>query len=1039
MYKLPKFCLTVVTLIFLAMPAAAQGQGRLALFLFNGEKETPLKDVAVTFPDGSQAQTDDKGKVVWRVDAGTYTVQLHLQTPTIPLEVTIQSASITEIIYTHFPSGAEAETLIESKPLEEETVEVEREDLGPVIPVRGKVLSEDDNAPIPGVQIWVQDFPDKTITNEEGVFEAFLPSGKINISFIHKQYALLIKKDFEIDNGNANDLLFKMTPKGLQLADFTVKAPHVAGGVAALIDQKRKASGVTEVLGAEEMKQNGDSNAAAALQRVTGLTVVGGRYVFVRGLGDRYITTLLNGLQLPSPEPERRVIPLDIFPAGVLEQMTIAKTLTPDLPGAFGGGTILLKTKTVPEQDYLKIGTGISYLTGSTFEDGWSYDGGALDLLGFDDGNRALPQEVQEATEQGPVLRGGGRFSDTGFSDEELAKMGQSFNNNWEQTPHTVLPNMKLNLSAGKKFKTNGVKWGVLTGWNYRVQDSVIERTTRTYETGVTDLQLRSSANLIRSQQRISLAGLVSLGAEFDKQNSVQAITLLTRISDKTADVVNSFFNITDSPFSDFYTRRLDWVERMLISQQFVGEHPLFNIPDWKLNWRYGLSFASREQPDRRTVDYGQDPDGTEYRLRGETGDNERFFSDLFDQAHHAAIDTQSKELAPDSTGIQFKTGLNYFFKDRLVDSRRFNLAPPVFTDEWPEFDTLVYQNPGDIFVPENINSDRFSFIETSKDTDSYKAYQHIGAAYLSNDWRFAPRWTLTSGLRFESSYQNVQAFKPGVPDNIKAEADLLKNDFLPSALLSWRFTQNMQLRLAGSSSVSRPNFRELSNTGFFDVERGRLIRGNSELESSQIHHADMRWEWYFSPKESLSLAAFGKYFNKPIEMVYKMSAENAITYQNANYAENAGVEIEARKSFDFIHKVLAPLFISGNASWIYSRVYLEEGASLSSSTERPLQGQSPWVINGRLAWTEKARSISMLYNVFGPRIVEVGDNGVPDLYEQPFHRLDFVYRENMGPVSLALKGQNLLDSTQQVTIGDKVVLDVRPGSQITLDMSFSF
>ena len=248
-----------------------------------------------------------------------------------------------------------------------------------------------------------------------------------------------------------------------------------------------------------------------------------------------------------------------------------------------------------------------------------------------------------------------------------------------------------------------------------------------------------------------------------------------------------------------------------------------------------------------------------------------------------------------------------------------------------------------------------------------------------------------------------------------------------------------MQLRFAGSSSVSRPNFRELSDTGFFDVERGRLVRGNSELESSQIHHADMRWEWYFSPKESLSLAAFGKYFNKPIEMVYKMSAENAITYQNANYAENAGIEVEARKSLDFIHEIFKPLVISGNASWIYSRVYLEEGASLSSSTERPLQGQSPWVINGRMAWSEKVRSVSVLYNVFGPRIIEVGDNGVPDLYEQPFHRVDFVYRETLGDIALSLKGQNLLDSKQQITIGDKVVFDVRPGSQFTLNMSYNF
>ena len=258
--------------------------------------------------------------------------------------------------------------------MEEETVAQPKHE-GPLVEFTGSVVSEEDGSPIENVQVWVQDFPGKAVTDAAGVFTTELPTGKINISFIHKQFALLIKKDFEVPAGSAEPLTFKMAPKGLKLADFTVKAPHVAGGVAALIDQKRKASGVTEVLGSEEMKQNGDSNAAAALQRVTGLTVVGGRYVFVRGLGDRYITTLLNGLQLPSPEPEKRVIPLDIFPAGVLEQMTIAKTLSPDLPGAFGGGTILLKTKTLPEKDFLQIGAGAAYTERSTFNQGWSYDG----------------------------------------------------------------------------------------------------------------------------------------------------------------------------------------------------------------------------------------------------------------------------------------------------------------------------------------------------------------------------------------------------------------------------------------------------------------------------------------------------------------------------------------------------------------------------------------------------------------------------------------------------------------------------------------
>ena len=601
------------------------------------------------------------------------------------------------------------------------------------------------------------------------------------------------------------------------------------------------------------------------------------------------------------------------------------------------------------------------------------------------------------------------------------------------------MPNLKLTLSGGKRYETNGVKWGVLSGWTYRVQDTIIERTTRTYETGVTDLQLRNRADVLQSQQRVSLAGLVSLGAQLNKNNSVQAITLITRISDKTANVVEFFFQ----------HHRLPLLQLLHAAARLGGTHAAFPAihrqpPAFqrsRLEAELALRVLHRRSRATRSPHRGLRPRPRRHRVpvarrirRQRTLFLRPFRSGPPPRRRHP-----QQRFGARRNGHQVQHRLELFFKDRLVDSRRFNFAPPAFTDDWSGFDTLVYQDPETVFASENISPDRFAFIETSKDTDSYKAFQHLGAAYVANDWRFHPAWTLTSGLRFESSYQNVQAFKPGVPDNIKSEADLFRNDILPSALLSWRFTESMQLRLAGSSSVSRPNFRELSDAGFFDVERGRLIKGNSELESSQIHHADLRWEWYFSPKESLSLAAFGKYFNKPIEMVYKVSAENAITYQNANYAENAGVEIEARKSFDFIHKALQPLMISGNASWIYSRVYLEEGTSLSSSTERPLQGQSPWVINGRLAWSQKERSISTLYNVFGPRIVEVGDNGVPDLYEQPFHRWDAVYRENLGDFGLTFKAQNLLDSAQTVTIGDKIVSDLSPGRRFTVDLSYTF
>ena len=898
--------------------------------------------------------------------------------------------------------------------------------------IQGRALSLDRRSPVQDARVFVRGLSVEARTDAQGRFTLEVPAGTYQISVIHPDYSAQSVPEVEVTAQRDTSISVELSPAAMELDDFTVTAPRIEGSTIALLDARRQAATVNEVLGAEQFTKSGDSSAAGALKRVTGLTVVGGKYVYVRGLGERYSSTLLNGATLPSPEPEQRVVPLDMFATSLLESVTIQKTYSPDQPGEFGGGVVSLQTRTDPSERQATLGVSVGYLTGTTFAQGALGPRGSLDWLGFDDGTRALPASVRTASQRA-TLRERGRFDTNGYTPEQLQALGRAMPNTWAMSPLTVPPNMGLSATIGDRFSLAGLRAGLRAGLTYQNgwDQDLSERSF--YRVGAQQrLELRNGYQFNETNNTIS-AGLILTGSlAMDEAHTLRFTSMINRVSD---DEGRTYRGFNRDAGADIRVSRMRWLERMLMYHQLLGQHRLDARGQAQLDWRYVFSQASRAEPDLRE---------SRYDLEGATGDfllsnlpegNSRLFSDLVDDNHDLAADLTLPLSGLSQHEAKLKTGAQLVLKRRRVDTRRFKyfgLLP----------DAVLAQSPERIFTAQNIGPDGLSFGEITRATDNYAADQTVLAMYAMTQLTLGEALTLQGGARLEYSDQSVSTFELFNPTASPVAANLSALDIFPALNATWSLSEDAKVRAALARTVSRPDFREMSPAAFTDVAGGSSVEGNPQLERALITHADLRWEWYPRRGELWSVGAFGKRFERPIEMVLIPSAQRTVTFQNAQGATNMGVELEARKGLDLLHEALRDLYVSGNLALIRSRVQLPQGpGSVLTASQRALQGQSPYVLNLQAGYdeVESGLSVSVLYNVFGPRIMEVGALGAPDIYEQPFHQLDVVATHRVGLWRLGLRAQNLLDLPAQWTQGDQIVEGRTRGRGLSLSAGVQF
>ena len=929
--------------------------------------------------------------------------------------------------------------------------------------ITGVVTDSDADTPLADVTVKVVDTNIKVKTDENGMFSLDLPTGTYTFQVSTQFYNAAVIADVIVnDQGLSEPLEVTLEPQIVKLDTIKMKVRLSQSGERGLLEKRMRSSRIEDSISTEEISRLPDSSAAQAIRRVTGVSIVGGKYVFVRGLGERYSNTLLNNVEIPSPEPNRRVVPMDIFPASLLSSLQTVKTFSPDQPGGFAGGSVQVFTKDFPEALMMSLSLSTGFNTQATGNDGLTYPGGSLDFLGFDDGSRKLPEIIKERADEVPI-REQGRFTTTGFTNEEIQEFGRAFDNVWSPERKAVPANQGYKFSLGNSNTIFGKEFGYLGVISYGNSHSYSTQERRDFRIGLNEkLSPVTDYNIEQSGNEVDWGSVLSASLRFSPDHLLSVRTLTTHAAE---DQTRTWEGDNADRNTIYRSARLQFVERQLFSGQLAGTHR-FNFgepeldngildenpesieqaveeaaemgmdqPDLSMEWRLTYSRAARNEPDTRETIYEDDGSG-KYIFRDSSSSASRFFFNLEDNDYNARVDWT---VPIRRTGF-VKFGGLVRDRSRAFDVRKFRFHPSDNVDA-----TVDLSSPPEIlFQTENIAPRVFELRESTRRSDNYEADHSIYSGYLMLDIPLSKKWQVMTGLRWEYSDQVLTAFDPFSTVILeKDKADLKTSDGLPGLNITYRLTERMNLRLAASRTVTRPDLRELAPFEFTDFVGGRTVLGNTSLERTLIDNYDFRWEVFPDTTGGgvVAVSAFYKKFHKPIEQIIEPQAEVRITYANAEGAHNYGLELEARQNLGVITKKLSAFSINTNAAFISSRVELPEDVGIQTSSERPLQGQCPYIVNVSIGY-ESANwgiSSSVAYNIYGRRLSDVGNHGAPDVYEQPRGELDISFSRIVADTyKFSVSAKNLLDRPVEFKQGGVTSVKYKVGRSFSFGISYN-
>jgi hypothetical protein len=885
----------------------------------------------------------------------------------------------------------------------------------------GRVVDASNGEPVPGAQVTIEGRVITAITEWSGRYALnAVPPGRYAVVVRAIGYAQKTVTDVVVPDGGAVPLTMTITAAAVQIAAVEVTAEMERGSVVQALNEQRSASGIVSAVTAEQIQKSPDSDAGQAVQRVSGVTVQDGRYVFVRGLGERYTTTSLNSARIPSPEPERKVVPLDMFPSGVLEAITTAKTFMPDQPGDFSGAQVNLRTREFDLGRVLSFST-----TGSV--NGAVNDGSlpvapsvGPEWLGFAGAARALPADVKAA----------GNMST--LSQSELQSMIGRFRNSWSARQGSGGPGGGFSASLGGEDGLLGGRLGYLASLSYGSGAEVRrdERRAVAIASGTPGVAL--PLNAMRGSTgtaSVLWGGILNLTTRLGQVSRISLNNTYTRSAENQATHLAGF---NETANKDLAVTRLTFTGRSVASSQLLGQHLVGGRH--LLDWALSASRVTRDEPDRSdlvdevTIDSATGATQRTHWYGLSDPATRRTFSTLRETGYEGGVNFRLNIGLP-SRQSYVKAGAGYRSTDRGADTRMYSISNLDLSDaERAAPPEQIFTQTSRLWLVADPNAGR------------YTASDALLAGYLQFAWALSERAQLIGGARVERSRIDVLTLRP---DGSLAPPGRLRNtDLLPSLTLNVRLTETQNLRLSTSQTLSRPEYRELSPVAYRDVLGGLDVKGNSALRRALIRNFDARWEWYPHPGEVVSLAAFAKRFTDPIErVIVATTGFPTIGFVNADGANNYGVELETRKQLGFLAGALAPFTVFANATLMRSRIRPGNDTIASvSSANRPMVGQAGYVVNVGVGYssTTGAATATLLYNVVGQRITAAGMTNVPDAYERPRDLLDLAVRTPLyGRTALKLDFKNLLDAPVLVTQGGVTQLRYRTGRTLSVGVTW--
>jgi hypothetical protein len=862
--------------------------------------------------------------------------------------------------------------------------------------ITGRVLDTLQGLAMPGVTVEVPVLKLTVVTDVDGRYRLELPAGRHQIKVTMQGFAARLL-DVDVAAGITKDV-----DVALALATITEEITvqgDMSGGdassLAAQLVERRRASAILDNLGGTEMKANADSTAAAALQRVTGLSLVDNQFVFVRGLGERYSNTTLNGALLPSMEPERKVVSLDMFPAGLLESVSIVKSYTADRPAEFAGGLVEIVPSRLPNRRM----TSFSYSFGGNGQamgkDVLDHGAGSHDWLGFSNDARRLSAAFPDRR----VVRGGIFTPEVGVVGSELEALGESLVNEWSPAVRSGKPNQGFSASFGDRWG----RFGLSASASHSYRNDYQDEAQVYYSIGENDALVPFSTYRYKvGENRALFSTLVNAGYALSPSHrfSFQAFT-----TDKGTRETRTFEGYNDDIARNLRNSRLLWQEENLRSFQFSGDHVLGGLSNSRIDWRASFSRSNHDEPDIRETLYQELPN-VGYVLADESQSGLRMFNDLDEDTWDVSLSWTRHFGGVNGLPASIKVGPSYSQRQRDFASRRFRFVPINVV----RFD--LRGTPEQLFTPANIGP-VFELREETRTTDAYAAEQTIGAGFGQLDLALSTRARLIAGARVENYRQQVDTFDLfGLDLALEGEdnsseiirGEIKQTDIFPAVNLVYDLGGGRNIRIGFSQTVNRPDFRELAPFEFTDIVGGRAVVGNPDLERSLIRNVDVRWEWFPGATEIVAASVFFKSFDQPIERFIEPTSQLRTSFTNAKSARNFGIELEGRRDLG------RGVIIGGNYTFVDSTIALESfQTNVLTSLDRPLSGTSRHLVNAMVEANVRPVTARVLVNYFSDRIVDVGALGLPDIVEEGRPSLDLVVSARLGSrLSVRFAGENL-------------------------------
>lgn len=889
--------------------------------------------------------------------------------------------------------------------------------------IKGIVTDQETNEPLIGATVWVTPSSTGAVTDSDGIYTLQLPEGEYSLTVKYVGYADINMTGVTL---NTDTLVVNVIMKSDAhvLGEVKVAASMRKDTEISLIQQQRAGSVVLSGISAQQIEKTQDKDASEVIRRVPGISIIDENFVMVRGLSQRYNNVWMNGSAVPSSEADSRAFSFDIVPSSQLDNITIVKSPAPEYPADFTGGFILVNTKQQPNEGGFNIGVG----------------------TGFNDRTHFRSFRATNGHSPFPLKS---LVTYPGYNDR-ISITDNRFENNWLVKKLSPIADLKLNSSYTHTWETKeGMKFGLLSSVNfsssYKTMPDMENSLYGPYDTSNDkDVALRKATDN-QYVHDIRLGAMLNLSLRpcderhfFEWKNVFNLITK-DRYSERIGFNAQSD-NINDTEY--YYSSRPTY------NTQFTGKHTFDN--DY-IDWSMGYAFARKDLPDRRLI---QRTDRTEqtmgiYRISREFTRLDEHIGSLNANYRHS--------FRLSGTEPELKAGFYGEYRTRTYDTRQFQYGWQPNNSLAPGF-MFSPDVPGNVLIDENYGPDKLYLYEEVNYLNNYKGNQSQACGYIGINLPIK-QLSIYAGTRYEFCRQELKMNTRQYEESLHSTT-YNYSDFFPSVNTTYRFNDFHQIRAAYGRSTNRPEFRELSSSVFYDFDLGSSVMGNADLKAAYIDNMDLRYEFYPSKGEIISVALFYKHFSNPIEWTYTVAGGTDLIYSfvNAHGADNYGIEIDLRKSLDFIGLKNFSLFFNG--ALIKSKVTFDGG---TNNIDRPMQGQSPYLINAGIFYnnSDKGWNAAVLYNRIGKRIIGVGNRygtssdgtarNIPNSYEMPRNSIDISAGKKFGKWNLKLAVRDILaerylfKQIEEVSVNsqkksiEETTRSYRPGRNFNLSLSYEF